>query len=261
MRVTSGPGVSRQDPTVALSPSGKMAAAWVSFEQTVGGGYDVVLRCYTAQGEAAGDEAVATTATEGNQVAPSLAAFRDGSSRFVLVWQSQSIATGYDVFGQVLLPDGTPVGDAFPVNSTTEGDQVDPAVAVADDATLAVAWRSGPSAGAAELHVRRFDAKGAPLGDELTLSGAAADLTHPSITSLPTGELAVVWQSLGQDEDGAAIRSARFDAGGKIGLDWLANTTFAGNQTAPRIATGPKGIPWAVWTGNGGGGIVGRPLD
>ncbi|MGE3804412.1 MAG: hypothetical protein AB7K24_07050, partial [Gemmataceae bacterium] len=84
-------------------------------------------------------EALVNTYTTNIQENADIDRANDGS--FVVVWQSQGQdGSGWGIYGQRYDAAGNKVGNEFLVNTTTAGDQLDPAVAVDADGDFVVVW-------------------------------------------------------------------------------------------------------------------------
>jgi RHS repeat-associated protein len=142
-------------------------------------------------GAAGGPEIAVNTTTTGHQFAPAVGSNADGYS--VVVWASAD-ADGWGIFARQFNPDGTPAGDEFQVNTTTTGDQIQPAVAVAADGSYFVAWRS-PDGWNDGIAGRRFAANGDPLDTDqfwvsTTVYGPQWD---PAVGFADDGSAVVIW--------------------------------------------------------------------
>src|SRR5262245_66274458 len=89
-----------------------------------------------------GAEFLVNTTTVRSQIGSSLAALGDG--RFIVIWHDYS-NTGDDqsysaVRAQIFNADGSPSGDEFIVNTTTEGTQMPGAVTSLPDGSFVVVW-------------------------------------------------------------------------------------------------------------------------
>lgn len=78
------------------------------------------------------------------------------------------------------------------------------------------------------------------------------DQTQPAVTALQNGRFIMTWtdnSQTGSDQSGSAIRAQVFNAdGSKLGDEFVANTTTAGDQRLPSITTlvdGRVAIAWA----------------
>jgi len=113
----------------------------------------------------------------GNDLAPSVAA--DAQGNFAVAWQRSWDGSGTGIYARSFNAAGAPLSDEIPVNSTTEGDQTAPSVALTGDGRFAVLWLS-PSAVNGQL----FTSSGKRLGSE-------ARITRPF------GAPTVVWSDRG----------------------------------------------------------------
>jgi hypothetical protein len=144
-----------------------------------------------------------------------------------------------------------PAGAEFRVNSSTTGDQSTPAVASDAAGNFVIAWTIVPEYGGyADVFAQRFDASGAARGAEFRvnsyLTGSQAE---PAVTSDPAGNFVVVWGSYEQDGSGWGIFAQRFDASGaERGSEFQVNTTTAGYQSGPAVASDAAGRFVVAWT-------------
>lgn len=157
--------------------------------------------------------------------------------------------------------DVAPVGGEFQVNTFTAGDQFAPQVCSDSAGRFTVAWQSrgvfpgpGPDGSQDAIGARRFDAGGAPQGNEfLANSYTLGPQRVPSIAAAPDGDFVVAWEGgsyfFPQDgsESGAFLQP--FAAtGAALGPELRANTTIAGSQLAPAVAADAAGNFVVVWT-------------
>ena len=178
------------------------------------------------------------TSTESDQLLPVVAS--NGGGRFVVVWESN--ATGnefdYDLFAQVFDASGARIGTEFRVAQTTAGSQDEPAVAMDEDGGFVVVWShiSPEPDELSQIFGRRFDASGAPLGDEFAVSEAAGSLYSPAIALDGKGRFVVAWNQLYE------IYARRFDAAGRpLGAPFLVSTEIQGPALSPAVAVSPAG--------------------
>ena len=120
----------RQDwPAIAYdSDMGQYLIIWDDDRNAAFTGHDLFGRFFEANGAAAGPEFSVLT-LPASQRQPRLA-FNPSRNDYLLVWSDSrnAIATGLDIFGQLLRENGLPKGGSFSV-STAPADQTDPAVA------------------------------------------------------------------------------------------------------------------------------------
>ena len=136
--------------------------------------------------------------SSGAQWNPAVAA-QDGAS--LVVWQQEQEATGWDIIGGLLKPNGVSIiGPAIPI-STAPGEQSAPAVA-SNGTEFLLAWRDVRS-DVSHIYGARLDAAGSvkePDGIPICLAPGGRGL--PSVTASGT-EFMVVWM----DRRQAAISS------------------------------------------------------
>jgi hypothetical protein len=147
---------------------------------------------------------------------------------------------------------GQAVGGEISVNSSTTGEQHDPAVAVAADGSFVVVWTSSPTSTEFEVRAQRFDAVGNSVGSEL-LVFRQVGAPYPtvsrtaSVVSIASGGFAIVWNSSGVSV-GEEVFARLYSASGvPLGSDFAVNTTNSGNQYAPSVASDAQGNLVVAW--------------
>ncbi|WP_306392803.1 DUF4214 domain-containing protein [Telluria beijingensis] len=175
----------------------------------------------------------------------------------------------YDAFSRY--PDGTPIpgqgveqtltftGRANPtglgpevhVNTTTDGQQDTPQVAVQADGSYMIAWASAFS-----VRGQKFDAAGARVGEEFLI---AADSHTPAIAALDDGSYAVAYV---HNQDNVKVRLV--DAGGTVGAAIDGPSDLTGYQWYPvmtKLADGGFAVAWATQGANNNWDIMSRAFD
>lgn len=122
-------------------------------------------------------------------------------------------ASGFAIRARLFDSTGQPVptqpnsGFGFQVNTTAEGDQRDPDVAVLSNGRFVVIWEDGQA-----VRGQIFNADGTPFGGEILITNGPANDGNPSVVALSTGGFFVVWN------DGlpgaATISGCVFDSAG-----------------------------------------------
>jgi alpha-tubulin suppressor-like RCC1 family protein len=131
-------------PAIAGLANRGFAIAWQSAQQD-GSGLGVYAQCYRANAAKSGGQIHVSTATAGNQAAPSLAAFTDGG--FVASWTSAGEdGSGQGIYAQAFSNAGARVNVEFGVNTTTAGNQAQPAEAAFAAGNFVVVWTSADAA-------------------------------------------------------------------------------------------------------------------
>ena len=206
---------------VAMDADGDSVVVWQGPDA---GATGVFARRVNTTGvpQGAADIPVNTT-TAGAQGSPGVAMEANGD--FVVVWEGPD-ANGRGVFARRFNAAGTPLGGEVQVNTTTDGDQIAPEVAMDSDGDFVVAWSGNgePAAPPNEgrdpsgIFARRFDASGAPQGAELPVNGTIAGTQVQSAVGIdPGGDFVVTWDSLTGDPlspTSSNVFARRFDAGG-----------------------------------------------
>jgi hypothetical protein len=211
-----------------------------------------------------GAEFRVNTYTPGFQEDPSVAMGPGGS--FVVVWMSytQDGSSG-GVFAQRFDAAGDAQGSEFQVNSYTPFSQRYPSAGMDASGNFVVAWL-GP--GQQDLydgiHAQRFDAAGIAQGSELRVNtSAASPLDRPSVAMNPGGSFVVAW--VGPGDGSGDVFARRFDAAGNPqGGELLVNTSAAGYQRMPSVATGAGGSFVVAWVSpelDGNADVFARRFD
>lgn len=176
----------------------------------------------------------------------------DSHSCFVVVWTSyfhtprsnEILARRFDLAGN-------PLGNEFQVNTTTEGNQSEPAIAMSADANFVVVWQGPHSAVETDedIFARRFDANGAPLGDEFTVNTHTLDRQlSPGIGTNNAGRFVVVWESENILELGKrAICGRVYDGSGVSIVDEFVVNEEAATCRYPDVAMESDGQFYVVW--------------
>jgi hypothetical protein len=110
-------------------------------------------------------------------------------------------------------------------------------VAVAPDGAFVVAWSEQ-----GDIHAARFDAAGQGLGGDFQVNSFVTGIQYaPVLARAADGSPAAVWtswESAGTDQSFTNVQLRRLDAAGMpIGADVQVNTSTAGRQEGPAIAS------------------------
>lgn len=253
---------------VAGNGNGDVVIAWQG-ENRATGGYDVFYRVgsLTMTGLAFGSQTVASTATAGDQTAPTVA--MDGEGNFVIAWQAPGATTadGIDIaYRRGTLGGGLAGGDAI-AHVATAGDQVSPTAAMSGSGELVLAWRGPDPSGSGEegeeagaIFLRGFKADGSAATGDVRVNGSDYnDLGSPDVAFIDSGVAAVVWQVEGQQGSGSDAFARRMlvnlaagtvtplsTAGFGTG-DFRLNQTTQGPQRAPSVGLDADGDLLAAW--------------
>ncbi len=228
-------------PVAAANGTG-FVVAWKSYQN--GPAPTLFARRFDLSGITLTGEIPVNTNTSGQ----SDAAIASSATGFVVVWTG-SDGDSYGVFGRRFDAAGNPLGPEFQANTYTTGGQALPDVAM--DATgFVMVWQGGAGVGA-NVFARRYDVAGNTVAGPLVVSSFTnIDQGRPAVVMDGAGAFVVVWQA-DVDADGLGILGKRFDSnGGAVGIEFLLNSTGAGDQTYPAAAAdGARFV--VVWTSAG----------
>ena len=194
-----------------------------------------------------GEEFQVNTRISGAQANADIA--MDARGNFVVVWNSYN-QDGHSngIFAQRFDPNCIPVGEEFQINTTTDGNQKEPSVAMNAVGNFVVAWQ-GPGLDREDIFAQQFDPNGLHVGDELLVNSYTESRQRfPRIATNDTGVFAVVWESDDILTDGVTtICSQLFDElGFAIGPEFIVNEDMS-NCADPDIAMDESGGFIVVW--------------
>jgi hypothetical protein len=212
-----------------------------------------------------GSQIAVNTTTTGFQDFPSIATINGGLVSLiggVVVAWTDSSGDG-TIKAQILGPDGQPFGGELQVNTNSNGTQQHPVVATLGSGNFVVAWSDnsgvgGDTSGHA-VKAQLFNATGGKIGGEFlvntTTTGDQGSYNESdgsaSITALSGNRFIVTWNDnsgLGGDASSFGVKGQIFDSsGGKIGGEFLLNTSTANNQSQPVVAGLADGGFVATW--------------
>jgi hypothetical protein len=248
----------QSNPVIACDADGDFVIVWGSAPGQDGSGSGIFARRYSAAGVAQGGEFRVNTTTAGNQATPAVAMDADGD--FVVAWDGPDGSLD-GVFAQRFAANGTPVGNEFRVNVTTDQGQTAASVAMDADGNFVVAWIDDNQGAAVshDVHARLFSAGGQPRGGEFRVNTLVAGRqTKPAVAMSAAGDFAVAWESGGQDGEGYGIYAKRFTAAGAEvtppagvprgeGNEFRVNTVTAQDQLTPSLAMDMDGDLVVAW--------------
>jgi hypothetical protein len=238
---TSTPGFNRGS-DVALDVDGGFIVTWSEFVEAV----DFLGRGYDAEGLPLGEPAPIGANRSNNTVLSSIARVAPGE--FVVVWVGYSYGR---VLGRRVGLDGTPLGDEFPINTSTWVVPYNPPDVSADPAgNFVVTWSSVPTYSSdATIRARRFDSHGAPLGDEFQVQAGTWGGGLPAVGMSGEG-FAVAWRGPGEHcGSGTCLYGRLFDSSGAplTGDFHISDPLGFYGYPEPRVAMNSAGEFIVVW--------------
>ncbi len=250
-------------PDAAMDASGNSVVVWQSYGED-GDGFGVYALKLDIDGEPLIDPFLVNVGQElGNQSDPAVAANADGE--FVVVWHADDlIAAGHDVYGQRYDDSGNPVGPRILVNETTEGDQSQPAVAMADDGSFVVTWQ-GPDDSGLGAYGRRYDANGEALGGEFQLNQQTAlDQFSTTVAMNATGQFVAAWVSdhpsltdPENDPEKSVFVQWYDESGNSVGEEVIAHEFVKDAQEHPDVGIDAEGRFVVTWQSINQEGMMG----
>ncbi len=244
---TSG---NQTDPRVAVDGAGNFMVVWTGRDDSSFGAFG---RVFASGGAPAGDEVALNTHTYLSQHSPSVAGLPAGG--FVTVWESygQEDHDSDGVYARRFDATGTPVGEAFGVNTTTEDNQSSPSVAAVGNGAFLVVWEDMGSLDGAfgSVRGRWFDAASNPVGGEFQINSyGAGDQGRPSAAADTLGRVVVLWEGR-SNQDGSEIGvfgRVLFDDGTFASGEIQYNTYTSDSQDQADVACSAAGNLMAVWS-------------
>ena len=194
----NAPASSPFGPSVAIGPSGNFVVTWQEAD-------NIYARRYDAAGSPQGG--VFTVSSGLGEDYPTVA--MDDSGSFIITWTRGSFTTA-DVYARRYAADGTPLGSAFLVNTTTNDRQERSSVSAKPNGDFVISWWGetvgDPIGNQGGAVARAFFASGAPNGDEVRLNNNTAGVQENVGTALRSdGSLVATWWGLGPNGNGDSL--------------------------------------------------------
>ncbi len=243
--VNSSPSGNQSAPAVSMADDGSFAVTWLNSS----GGSQIQVRRFDPLGQPLSSDTNVNTLQTGTRAVPDIA--MNASGEFAVAWQSLGQdGSGSGVFARKYSAEGAAQGGEIAVNTTTNGDQRAPRLAMDSDGDFIVAWESSGQDGSGfGVYSRRFDSLGIPQGAEQRANSTTrGDQRAPDVAVGTDGDYAVVWQGESPDNSDFDIYLQQYAADGTAdGDEELVNTKLEGDQTAPVISINPAGDFAVVW--------------
>jgi hypothetical protein len=258
------------NPAVAVLNNSNVVVVWASFAQAGSNSLqDVYAKILSPAGQTVSNEFLINQFTSYNQRTPVIAALASGG--FVAVWVSEqqrivapqlgtnstyTTASGaarpsVDIYARLYNGSGVAQGGEFLVDTNTLNPCANPSVAAASDGSFMVAWGGRDmiiQTNGWDIYTRTFSGAGVGGATALVNTHLPGNQYAPRISSVG-GDYLVVWTSLGQDGSREGVYGQFVHAGGAlVGGEFRVNTTTAGQQMHPVVASDGVSQFLAVWT-------------
>lgn len=195
--------------------AGNLVTAWSSLGQD-SSDWGIFGQRFDTDGDRLGDEFAWNSTTAASQTGVVLAAGPDGE--VVAAWQTWAQdGDGWGVAARKLDADGTTLADEVMLNDSTDGQQFDVKLGIADDGTWIAVWTTAVADGAGyEVMTRTYESDGTPEVDSFAVNQdtAGANSGHQHHASIAmAGDLAtIVWSGVGAaDRDGVYRQDYEID--------------------------------------------------
>ncbi len=146
---------------------------------------------------------LATVSMGGGASSASVAMAADG--RYIVAYaQANGDGSGQGIMARLYNSDGTPVAAPMVVNQNTAGDQINAQVAADAAGDFVLTW---DDLNAGTLSARRFNAQGAPMGGQFTVTALTMETVNDVPTQTPqvamdaAGDFVVAW-TISTDTEG-----------------------------------------------------------
>jgi hypothetical protein len=214
-----------------------------------------------------GGEFLVNTTTVRSQIGSSVTALGDG--RFIVIRHDYSNTDDDQSYSavraQIFNVDGSPSGDEFIVNTTTEGTQMPGAVTLLPDGRFVVVWThdTGSYYVRDEIVAQSFNPNGTKSGPEFIVNTEyLLEQTDPKIATLADGRFVVTWRDNYEypyetgDDTSISVKGQIFNADGTpVGTEFLVNTTTLNTQENAEVVGLNDGrfvVVWQDYSATGG---------
>jgi hypothetical protein len=243
------------NPALAVLTNGNVVVAYGSFNQAISNSMqDVYAQILSPTGQKVGGEFLVNQFKTYNQRTPSIAGLSDG--RFVVTWVSeqQTGDNAVDIFARIYSATGAAAGNEFLVDSTTNV-CANPTVAAGRSGNFVITWGQKDLAvrtNGWDVFARAYTSAGNGGPVQPINTFIFGDQYAPKISSLANGFM-IVWTSVGQDGSWEGLYARYLDSSGNVsGGEFVVNTTKAGRQLHPAVASDGVGRFLVSWSSFGG---------
>lgn len=258
---------SQVSPVVAADDDGDFAVVWRDFDLELSRPTLLAAQRFSAEGVRVGPEIVVYEDEDTAAGAPELCMDADGDA--VVVWEAEGPGGDADVFAKRLPADGSNDAAVVLVNTTTAGDQGDPAIDCGADGSFVIAWTSVNPDGVDQdgsehgVFFQRFAADGERLGEETQANTFTTGRQWgPAIAMADDASFLVAWASGCSETDlsagcepGGASQDGSY--AGVYAQRFLGDGSLGGVETRlSQASNGQQGLPHLELEARPGGGYL-----
>lgn len=190
-------------PNVAMDIKGNFVVVWMEDKSS----NSIVGRSFNSDGSPKTEPFEVSSIRFSSVTQPSIAMRSQG--HFIVTWDGDpNLAKQDDIHARMFDPNGTAISKQFVVNTTIEGPQQNPQVAMNHRGQFIIVWNSkiDPDINEREIFARRFDSTGEAIGNEFQINCFIEDdQKHPDVAMTKGRTFVTVWQSYGQDGSGYGV--------------------------------------------------------
>jgi len=196
-----------RSPDVAMDPNGNFTIVWM--EDRSSKTKTIMAQLYNADGTAKTEPFEVSTINFSSCCLTEPTIAMDGSGFFVVTWDGDpDKASLDDIHARWFDPNGIPISEQFMVNTTLDGPQQYPHVAMNNEGQFIIVWNSqtGTQTNERDIFGQLYDSLGNPIGVEFQLNTyTEGDQRNADIALSDNGVFVTVWQSDEQDGSGYGI--------------------------------------------------------
>jgi hypothetical protein len=190
-------------PNVAMDTKGNFVVVWMEDRSS----NSIVGRQYNSDGSPKTKPFEVSSIRFSSITQPSIAMSMEG--HFIVTWDGDpNLAKEDDIHARMFDPNGSAISEQFIVNTTTEGPQKNPQVAMNNHDQFIIVWDSkiDPDINERDIFARRFNNSGIPIGDEFQINTfSEGDQKRPGLAMKNGRNFVTVWQSYAQDGSGYGV--------------------------------------------------------
>jgi hypothetical protein len=271
--VSTPTNVFQANPAVAVLANSNAVVVWSSFNQASSNSMqDIYGQLLSPSGQKIGGEFLVNQTTAFNQRTPAVTALAGGG--FLVSWVSEQqrvaapslgtnntfvlagsvVRPSVDIYARLFSASAVASGNEFIVNSSFNP-AANPAVAAASDGGFLIAWSAQDLAvgtNGSDIFARAYNSLGTAGAVFLVNSYRYGDQLMPRVSALGL-EYFLTWTSLAQDGSREGV-FARFvhNSGDFVGSEFRVNSTTAGQQLQPTVASDGVNqflVVWSSYTG------------
>jgi len=236
------------NPSIAMDSAGNFTISW-RYVDTYDTGWDLVARCYDAQGTPLGNPFIIASKSVGDEQYAAMA--YDPAGNLLVAFGAYYFSDArHRIEAARFDTTGNPLGEGFLVSASWAGQASYPMLAMDSDGNYVITWATyGQDGSGYAVHARRYNSADVPQGAEFRVNTyTVGNQRSPRLAMSPDGKFVIVWQSADQDGSKEGIYGQQFNAAGvPEGGEFQINTTTLNAQTLPGVGMDAAGNFAVAW--------------